>query len=71
LLNYDRISESAWDSEIRSCLSKFGLAKSRQFEQALTDWNIAPHNFLPMLRYKLQENEHTIIKTTENTIVIN
>ena len=61
LLNYDRISEAAWDAEIRSCLSKFGPAKTRQFEQALTDWGIAPHNFLPLLRYKLQDREHTII----------
>ena len=53
LLNHDRISKNAWDREILLCLSKFGPAKTRQFEQALVDWGIAPHNFLPMLRYKL------------------
>jgi len=53
LLHHDRISKAAWDRETQLCLSKFGPAKTRQFKQALVDWGIAPHNFLPMLRYKL------------------
>jgi len=70
LLNYDRISRAAWNREVQLCFSKFGPAKTRHFEQALRDWNISPHNLLPLLQNRLQDNEHTVIRTTESTIVI-